>query len=127
MRIPRLINYLCAGAVGIELAAEIKTVYPECHVILVHSRSDLLSAEPLPDEFKAKALEVTREEGVEVILGQRVTEEEACSAGRIVRLSNGEDISCDKVIYTAVQQGANTSFMPSDALDDKGCVRARET
>jgi len=39
------------GAVGVEIATELKVVMPDLKVTLVHSRNRLLSSEPLPDEF----------------------------------------------------------------------------
>ncbi|TLD39663.1 pyridine nucleotide-disulfide oxidoreductase AMID-like [Venturia nashicola] len=62
------------GAVGIEMATELKTVSADLDVTLIHSRSKLLSAEPLPDEFKDKTLDLVRESGVKVILDHRVLE-----------------------------------------------------
>jgi len=113
------------------MSAEIKHLFPKSEVILVHSRTKLLSAEPLPDEYKAKALDLVQEAGVEVILGNRVLDErEVTKDGHSqieLALSNGESLICDKVIYTATQQGANTQFLPRDIVDEKGCVLARDT
>ena len=118
---------MIAGAVGIEFAAEMKVHFPNSEVTLVHSRDKLLSSEPLTDEYKAVALKLLKEGGVNVILGQRVVSETDTGSSKEVQLSNGDKISCDKVIYTAVQQGANTGFIPKEVLDDQGCIKARDT
>jgi NADH dehydrogenase FAD-containing subunit len=96
------------GAVGIENAAELKVHFPNTEIILVHSRKQLLSAEPLSEEFKDRALQVLREEGVEVVLEERVLKEEDTDTGKRLVLSSGRTIECGKVIYSAVQKGANT-------------------
>ncbi|TID22703.1 FAD/NAD(P)-binding domain-containing protein [Venturia nashicola] len=119
------------GAVGIEMSAETKLHFPNSSVVLVQSRDALLAAEPLPAEYKAKALDLVHEAGVEVKLGNRVLAEKSIrelGRDRIeLTLSGGEIIRCDKVIYTATQKGANTGFLSRDLVDEKGCVRTRET
>lgn len=109
------------------MSAELKSHFPQSNVTLVHSRNTLLSAEPLPDEYKEIALKLVKESGVEVILGQRVQSESKSGSGIELSLSGGDTISCDKVIYTAVQQGASSDFVPKDIVDGKGCIRARDT
>jgi NAD(P)H-nitrite reductase large subunit len=58
-----------AGAVGVELASDIKTLYPEKEVCLIHSRNQLLPRfSPTLHEHVSKIL---GEIGVEVVLGER--------------------------------------------------------
>jgi NADH dehydrogenase FAD-containing subunit len=114
------------------MSAETKLHFPQSEVFLVHSRDTLLSAEPLPEEYKAKALELLQLAGVQVKLGNRVLEEKAVKgddgSSRIeLSLSSGEKLICDKMVYTATQKGANTEFVPKSAVDEKGCVLARDT
>ena len=109
------------------MSAEMKVHFPQCEVILVHSRDTLLSAEPLTAEYKSIAYNLLTQQGVEVILNQRVVDELAEAHGRVVVLSSGETIKCDKVIYTAQQQGANTTFLPPAILDTKGCIKVQQT
>lgn len=105
-----------------------KVHFPEKEVILIHSRSDLLSREPLSDEFKGIALKLLQEQGVDVRLNTRVlSESQTGSSSTTLELSSDEKLTCDKVIYTAVQQGANTSFLPKTALDEQGYVKVRDT
>jgi hypothetical protein len=54
------------------MATSLKAKFPCLQVALIHSRPTLLGAEPLPDEFKAKVLELVGQKGVETILGRRV-------------------------------------------------------
>ncbi|KAF2673318.1 FAD/NAD(P)-binding domain-containing protein [Microthyrium microscopicum] len=115
------------GAVGIEMAAETKVHFPNADVSLIHSRSQLLSAEDLPDDFKAKAADLVRESGVNVILGQRVTGNKNVDGGVELTLSNGETMFANKAIFTAVQQGANTKFLPSQHWMKDDCYKTRDT
>ncbi|KAG9579822.1 FAD/NAD(P)-binding domain-containing protein, partial [Aureobasidium melanogenum] len=116
------------GAVGIEMASEIKAVEPWQQVTLVHSRDKLLSAEPLPDVFKERSLEVLREAGVNVILGQRVIDTTAVqtddgSKSWRLTLSSGQQIAAGHVI-TAISRSTPTStYLPSTVLDKDGYVK----
>ncbi|KAL1919747.1 uncharacterized protein VTP21DRAFT_1678 [Calcarisporiella thermophila] len=62
------------GAVGVEIAAEIKEEFPEKHVTLVHSR-ELPIVGPFIKEFRTRVVEELEAAGVEVILGERVVSE----------------------------------------------------
>jgi NADH dehydrogenase FAD-containing subunit len=64
------------GALGVEFASDIKSVYPDKDVILIHSRRQLL---PNFDEGVHKvALERLTELGVQVVLGERLALAEDC-------------------------------------------------
>jgi thioredoxin reductase len=110
------------------MASEIKVIEPWQKVTLVHSRDKLLSAEPLPDDFKERSLEILKETGVEVIMGQRVidtTAEQSASGPTSwnLTLSSGPQIKAGHVI-TAISRVTPTSgFLPSVALDKGGYVK----
>ncbi|KAJ2813248.1 hypothetical protein H4S07_000831 [Coemansia furcata] len=59
------------GAVGLELAADIKSDFPEKHVTLIHSRA-LPVPGPFKDEFRHMVVDILKEIGVDVVLGERV-------------------------------------------------------
>jgi NADH dehydrogenase FAD-containing subunit len=123
-------NCVFLGAVGVEMAAEIKCTFPSKEVYLIHSRQSLLSAEPLPILFKQKAKELLQAYGVHLILDRRVVrglEDSPYSSERNLTLSDGEIITFDTVINTAVSPSPNTSFLPKGALDGDGYVAARKT
>ncbi|KIX08832.1 uncharacterized protein Z518_03489 [Rhinocladiella mackenziei CBS 650.93] len=116
------------GAVGIEMAAEIKLVMPEQKVTLIHSRDKLCSAEPLPDEFKDRCLTTLHEAGVETIMNQRVldTETSRRDDGTIVsklRLANGTTITAGQVIHAISKSSPSTTYLPKAALDEEGYVK----
>ncbi|KAK5168609.1 uncharacterized protein LTR77_005918 [Saxophila tyrrhenica] len=114
------------GAVGIEMAAEAKMVYPGIKITLVHSRDRLLSAEPLPDEFAEEALRLLCRGGVEVTLGKRVVEvsddTQPGSANKILRLSDGTSMYASHVISAVSKPTPTSSFLPTATMDAEGLV-----
>ncbi|KAL4776970.1 hypothetical protein BDW60DRAFT_175174 [Aspergillus nidulans var. acristatus] len=118
------------GAVGIEIAAECKMLHPDTPVTLIHSRSSLLSSEPLPAEFASKALEVLRENGVNVILGARVTSitEKDSAQHQTLTLSTNKTLTASHVI-NAVSRYTPTapSFLPASVCDEHGYIRITPT
>lgn len=121
------------GAVGIEMAAELKVVKPDTKVTLVHSRDRLLSAEPLPDECKDKATELVREAGVEVLLSKRVASttevrDEGRTDGATVHeltFTDGEKLRASVVITAVSRSVPSSEFLPKGALNDQGLIKVR--
>lgn len=110
------------------MASEIKAIEPWQKVTLVHSRDKLLSAEPLPDDFKERSLEVLEEAGVNVILGQRVTDTTAVQSDDgstfwELTLSGGQQIVAGHVITAVSRSTPTSSYLPSAALDKDGYVK----
>ena len=116
-----------AGAVGIEMAAELKLVHPSIKVTLVHSRNQLLSNEPLCDELKDRALELVREMDVEVILNRRVKETKTEVRDGVkkkeIELSDGTKLVASEVLMALSKSVPSSSFFPASALDDEGYVK----
>ena len=113
------------GAVGIEMAAELKAVEPAAQVILVHSRELLLSSEPLPDSFKEAMLPLVRDQGVEVITGSRVISQTPSEDSNILGLSNGSTIEASVVINAISNAIPTTTYLPKDVLNDEGFVKIK--
>lgn len=117
------------GAVGIEMAAELKTVLAGTRVTLVHSRDKLLSSEPLPDECKDKALELVRDAGVETVLGRRLAgTEEVTREGKSVTevtFTDGQKMDASVVIMAISRSVPSTEFLPKEALEEEGLIKAR--
>ncbi|KAK3989745.1 hypothetical protein QBC44DRAFT_240911 [Cladorrhinum sp. PSN332] len=115
------------GAVGIEMAAELKLVRPELNVTLVHSREKLLSSEPLPDDVKDKSLELLRDSGVEVLMGLRVqtTEEVRDEKGTFYRVTfeDGKTMLADQVSFAISRPVAATDFLSQEVKDAEGYVK----
>ncbi|TRY74240.1 hypothetical protein DNTS_020512 [Danionella cerebrum] len=90
------------GTTGVEMAAEIKTEFPGKKVILIHSREDLADPELLPS-VKEQARQVLLEKGVELLLGQKVSNLEelqlnVCRSGMLVKTTKNEEVTADLVI-----------------------------
>ncbi|KAK3701827.1 hypothetical protein LTR37_015249 [Vermiconidia calcicola] len=111
------------GAVGIEMAAETKLVYPNTQVTLIHSRERLLSAEPLPDDFKDQTLKLLREGGVEVIMGKRVIEISPGHSRTTLKLSDGTELRASHVISAISKPTSTTMYLPKSVLDSEDLVR----
>ncbi|KAI0486611.1 FAD/NAD(P)-binding domain-containing protein [Xylaria cf. heliscus] len=120
------------GAVGIEMASELKHVQPSLRVTLAHSRDKLLSAEPLPDMAKDCALELTEQCGVEVLLNHRLanstpTKDSDGSLLYEVEFTNGHKMVASEVITAISNSIPSSSYLPQDALDSDGYVNVRPT
>ncbi|KAJ1719869.1 hypothetical protein LPJ61_006240, partial [Coemansia biformis] len=64
------------GAVGIEMAADLKADFPSKHVSLVHSRPKLLPG-PFTDELRDHVADIMANRlGVDLVLGSRVADQE---------------------------------------------------
>ncbi|KAI1636268.1 hypothetical protein F4809DRAFT_650660 [Biscogniauxia mediterranea] len=118
------------GAVGIEMAAELKYVQPNVKVTLAHSRDKLLSAEPLPDMVKDCALEMTQQAGVDVLLDHRLQSStpvkgEDGTEVYEVEFTNGHKMTASLVIMAISKSVPSTDFLPKEALSDEGYVKVR--
>ncbi|KAI1191222.1 FAD/NAD(P)-binding domain-containing protein [Nemania serpens] len=120
------------GAVGIEMAAELKHTKPSVQVTLAHSRDKLLSAEPLPDMVKDCALELAEQAGVEVLLSHRLassTPTKSADGALLyeVEFTNGHKMVASEVITAISNSIPSSSYLPQDALDGDGYVNVRPT
>jgi NADH dehydrogenase FAD-containing subunit len=113
----RKIVVIGAGAVGVEFAAEIKTYYPQIAVTLVHSRSEVLSSEPLPSDVKDRARILLEEEGVDLVLGSRASIASLPSGQFKVDLANGDTITADFVIDSTKKGTPTTHILPTECLN----------
>ena len=121
-----------AGAVGIEMAAELKAVEPTQKVTLIHSRNKLLSSEPLPDDFKDRTLSVLQEAGVEVILNDRVVEVAPLKTPDgaplfDLTLKDGSKMMTSHVIWAISHSLPSTTFLPAASLDAENYVKIVST
>lgn len=118
------------GAVGIEMAAELKLVHPQIEVTLAHSRDKLLSAEALSDECKDTARELLCEAGVTVLTSHRLSKSVRAetldgSTKYELEYENGHKMAASDIIMAVSQPVPTTTYMPSSALDKEGLVRIK--
>lgn len=121
-----------SGAVGIEMAAELKMLEPQQAVTLIHSRERLLSSEPLSDEFKDRSLLVLQEAGVNVMLNHRVTkvdpvETDDGSPLFMLTMGDGSELITSHVIMAISNGLPASSYLPEIALDVEGYVKIGPT
>jgi len=107
-----------AGAVGVEFAAEIKNYYPQIEVTLVHSRSEVLSSEPLPADVKERVKILLQEEGVDLILGSRASTTHLPNGQFTVTLPNDGTITADFVIDFTKKGTPTTDVLPTECLNE---------
>jgi NADPH-dependent 2,4-dienoyl-CoA reductase/sulfur reductase-like enzyme len=117
------------GAVGIEMAAELKAVKPDIKVTLAHSRDKLLSSESLSDECKDTALKLLREADVEVLMEHRLAKNTEVGVGvdganlYELEFTNGHKMRANEVIMAISQPVSTAQYLPSTALDKEGYVK----
>lgn len=109
------------------MAAELKEKDPQRKVTLIHSRDRLLSAEPLPDDFKDRVCSILRDYGVTVILGQKVVDHQAIGTCQIKRtwrltLANNTQITAGHIMSAISKCVPTSSYLPHEALDHEGYV-----
>lgn len=123
---------MALGAVGVEMAAELKILVPQQQVTLIHSRKRLLSSEPLPDEFAERVETILREVGVEVILEQRVVDTTAVNgdgerrAWRLT-LSDGQKLTTGHVLSAISRPIPTSTYLSPDALTNDGYVKVHSS
>ncbi|KAM3516847.1 hypothetical protein NHJ13051_009525 [Beauveria bassiana] len=118
------------GAVGIEMAAELKLCMPHIKVTLAHSRGKLLSSEGLSDECKDVSLDLLKDAGVEVLLNHRLESSDKVDSADgepkyLAKFTNGSTMEASVVIVGVSQSVPATEFYPAAALDADGKVKIR--
>ncbi|KAJ1709095.1 disulfide oxidoreductase [Aspergillus flavus] len=101
------------GAIGVEFAGKIKTHDTGTPVTLVRSRHQLLSNEPLPEEFKTRTLELLRAQGIDVILNQRADVQELPDGTFYVKFQDGNRLHTGMVIMAMASPTPSSQFLPS--------------
>ncbi|KAJ1719561.1 hypothetical protein LPJ53_005702 [Coemansia erecta] len=135
------------GAVGIEMAADIKCDFPEKQVTLIHSR-ELPLPGPFKDQFRESVVEILKDKiGVSVVLGERVVSQapvsddmrptHACdpefadssAINAQMTLSSGRSVSADYVIRClgTCAKFQNLICIPNCNIFDASGIRVRDT
>jgi len=115
------------GAVGVELAGEIASAFPNKDITLAHSGNVLLGI--LKPKAQRKALEQLTAKGVKVKLNRRFVRNEESgkeNGGDQYRCSNTNELIKADIVYSCVGMVPNTEFLRpkmKDVLDDKGLVK----
>ncbi|KAJ2079586.1 hypothetical protein H4R24_003681 [Coemansia sp. RSA 988] len=145
IRAAQNITVVGAGAVGIELAADVKCVFPEKNVQLVHSRQQVLAG-PFSAELRDRVEQALGHMGVEVVLGQRVVGQTPTSgdmdddsAARLpeliqatatdaeLTLADGRELRSDWVVRCLGARARPILRLPSKGLTDIHGIRVKAT
>ncbi|KAI0440142.1 FAD/NAD(P)-binding domain-containing protein [Xylaria telfairii] len=111
----RSIAIVGGGAVGVQMATDLKEIYPDKEITLVHSRNQLMPLyhKKLDEIIKARCQEL----GVKLVLGSRVNipadefqQGDASGTPITVSLQNGSTLQAD-VVIPATGQTPNTQFL----------------
>ncbi|KAM6444073.1 ferroptosis suppressor protein 1 [Liasis olivaceus] len=90
------------GSAGVEMAAEVKTTYPNKEVTLIHSKTALADVELLP-RVREAVKETLQQEGVHLLLDQKVSNLHMLSLNQfkenmMVKTDKGTEVTADLVI-----------------------------
>ncbi|TQV99344.1 mercuric reductase [Cordyceps javanica] len=113
------------GAAGVEVATDAKSLYPDKHIILVHSRAAVMHR--FGKDLQTAATEGLKRLGVEVILQDRVVEED--DANGIVTLKSGRKIDCNCFI-NCTGQTPNSSILATlspTSISPAGYIKVKPT
>jgi len=102
------------------MAGEIKNYHPDHQVTLVHSGNQVLSNEPLQDNFKDRTLDVLNEEGVKVMLNSRPSID---LASRKLSFADGRELKPGFILMAASKWIPTTAYLPASALDEEGYAK----
>lgn len=127
-RLAKSVLIIGGGAVGIELAGELRESLPDVKVTLIH-RGRALMNDAYPDKYRTSLLEMLQKGGVNVILGDSLVNESPERDGIVTTLS-GKQIFADMIIPTRGGR-PNTSilsdFDPGAVNPNTGCARVEPT
>lgn len=105
----KLVGIIGAGAVGIEIAGDIKNRFKDKKVYLIHPH-EKFPPEPLPEEFKDACRKSLEESGVHILNNRRVKHE---SDSKMLTFTNGEKLQTD-FNYWCNSFKNNTEFLGAD-------------
>ncbi|PSN65459.1 putative amid-like NADH oxidoreductase [Corynespora cassiicola Philippines] len=95
------------GAVGVEVASDIKSFFPEKDVAIIHSRAQLLNS--FGSRLHEHVVSVFEEMGIAVLLNERPV---IPAEGSVLRLFNGKE-TCFDLIIPCTGQKPNSSIVAS--------------
>ncbi|XP_027696421.1 apoptosis-inducing factor 2 isoform X1 [Vombatus ursinus] len=120
------------GSAGVEMAAELKTDYPEKEVTLIHSKVPLADPELLPC-VRQEVKEILLQKGVELLLSERVSNLEElplneCRDSIQVKTDKGTQLAANLVILCngiKINSSAYSSAL-GDQMADNGALMVND-
>ncbi|XP_059968635.1 ferroptosis suppressor protein 1 isoform X2 [Mesoplodon densirostris] len=120
------------GSAGVEMAAEIKTEYPEKEVTLIHSQMALADKELLPC-VRQEVKEILLRKGVQLLLSERVSNLEALPLNEhreriTVQTDKGAEVAANLVIACSGIKINSLAYRSAfgDQLASDGALRVNE-
>ncbi|KAJ7135878.1 FAD/NAD(P)-binding domain-containing protein [Mycena epipterygia] len=117
------------GAVGSELAGELKDIWPEREVTIVHGQR-LLFNDTYPDKFRKSAANSLTLRGVKILLNDVVEDVPSKAGPTTVTTRGGVQLNADLILKTTGAAHPNTAFIKSldaNALTSAGFVKVKPT
>lgn len=125
------ITVIGAGAVGVEIAAEIATDYPDKEVTVVSASTQIVTG-PFKDSFRDGAMKQLKELGVNFILGERVSNFTELptdgSSPCTVKTDGGMEIESDLIIISTGLHVNSEAYEKhfADSMDENNCLKVNE-
>jgi len=107
------------GVVGVELAGEIASAFPDKKITLAHSSDTLL--DNLKPKAQRKALEQLTARGIKIKFNRRFTKD-----GDVYRCSKSNEVVQVDMAYACIGMVPNTEFLKAEllgTLDEKGLIK----
>lgn len=118
------------GAVGIELSGELRDIYPDKKITLVHADKHLVN-DTYPDKFRKDIEKRLRARNITLLLNTRVEGESLPSEGLegSVRTTDGKTIEADLIVPTRGGRPATAflSTLSPNPLTSTGHVKVKRT
>jgi NADH dehydrogenase FAD-containing subunit len=119
------------GAVGVEVAGEIKAQYPEKSVQLIDGNAALLQRQNLTDKFRKKLLKEMQKVGIEVLLEERLEErlDVSCYEKKTLTTVSGTTLTADVQLLCAGARPCNEYLksLGPDLLDQNERIQVKPT
>ncbi|KAG8829421.1 hypothetical protein FRC17_006601 [Serendipita sp. 399] len=107
-----------SGAVGSELAGEIRDFHPSVEVTVVHKQHLLLNStypdayrQRITDDLKARNIRVLTEDSVNNLTSSILDGTDAVEPGRTITTAKGVQVPAELIIATVGRRGVNTHFV----------------
>ncbi|XP_059215796.1 ferroptosis suppressor protein 1-like [Centropristis striata] len=120
------------GSSGVEMAAEIKSEYPEKKVVLIHSRAALADPELLPS-VRQQAKQLLLQRGVELRLGEKVCDLSALQLNvtqknSVVTTERGDKLTTDLIVCCTGLKINTTAYASSfsGCMAENGALKVND-
>lgn len=115
------------GPVGVELAAELKSAYPNKQVTLIHSTEQILPNHGLSEKAVRKTRATLDGLGVKVLVGEKVQVDDWSTfdplTAKTLKTDKGTELKSD-LQFICIGARPNTSYLKDlGVLDDRGLVK----